>query len=179
MKCIQIILPSILCVLIIYITKMSILYYPLSFGLVIGLINWKIYKYNPYSGVLLSVLVSYISFWLAIFSIWLMSNLRELITSNTNYELSEDGAAMYYLLISVYIIAPLLVFFLYKFVFNFSKTKFNLTIIIMSIIILLSIYGINSDYIIDKYPNTLPYILWQFIMGIALQIIITQNKLKI
>ena len=178
MKYIKILIPAILCVVILYITKMSISYYPLSFGLVIGIVNWKLHKYNPYLGVLLSVLVSMISFWLSFLSMGLFNNLGELITNNTNYVLG-DGAKIYYLIIAVYIIAPLLVLRFYKFVFNISKTKFNLTVIISVIIILLLIYGIKPNYFIDNYPKISPYIIWQFIMALALQLILYQKELKI
>lgn len=123
MKYFKIILPAILCVLIIYITKISILYYPLSFGLIIGLVNWKIHKYNPYLGVLLSVMMSLISFWVAFLSMGLFSNLGELITDNTNYRLG-DGSKIYYLIISVNMIAPLLVLFLYNMYLIFLKLNF-------------------------------------------------------
>jgi hypothetical protein len=177
MKYFKLLLPAILCVLILYITKMSILYYPLSFGLVIGLVNWKLHKYNPYIGVLLSVLVSLISFWLAFFSIGLFSNLGDLITSNTNYVFG-DGAKIYYLIVAINIIAPILVFTLYKFVFKIYKTKFSLYIIISSIILLVLVFILNINHYSIFDFRLLPYTIWQFIMALALQIIITQNTLK-
>ncbi|MFL0094806.1 hypothetical protein, partial [Tenacibaculum maritimum] len=107
---------------------MSIYFYPLSFGFIIGLFNWKKHKYNPYLGTILSLIVSNISFWLAFLCIGIFSAFREFIMNNTSFVIGED-MNIYYLMISAFIIAPILVFFSYKFIFNLPKTKLSLIVI--------------------------------------------------
>ncbi len=178
MKKIKIILPAILCVLIIYITKMSLWYYPLSFGVIIGLVNWKKHKYNSYIGTLLSVIVSFASFWISFFFFGVFSALREFIINNTNYSINES-MLVYYLIISAFIIAPILVFTLYKFVFKIPKTKFSLYIIISSIILLILDFMFFWNFQeTNNFSEMLPYVIWQFIMALSLQLILYQEEIK-
>jgi hypothetical protein len=175
MNYLKIITPPIFCVIIIVFTKMSIYYYPLSFGFIIGLFNWKKHKHNPYFGTILSLIVSNVSFWLAFLCIGIFSEFREFIMNNTDLIIGED-MNIYYLMISVFIIAPILVFFSYKFIFNFPKTKFSLYVMIGCIILLITDFILYSNYL--DYINTsgmLPYILWQTIMALAIQLIIHQK----
>lgn len=65
----KLILPSILCALIIILFKVKLDYYPIFFGLIIGIINWGKTKYNPFLGVLLSLLASLVIFFVSYFSI--------------------------------------------------------------------------------------------------------------
>ena len=177
MNYLKIIIPPILCVIIIFSTKMSIYYYPLSFGFIIGLFNWKKHKHNPYFGTVLSLIVSNISFWLAFLCMGIFSTFREFIMNNTNFIIGED-MNIYYLMISAFIIAPIPVFFSYKFIFNFPKTKFSLYIIISCIILLIIgfIFYMNySDNI--NTSGMFPYILWQIIMALTIQLLIYQKSI--
>lgn len=179
MKKTQIILPAILCSLIIYISKMEIWYYPLSFGLVIGLVNWNIHKNKPYIGVFLSVIISFTSFGLAFFCFGVFSTLREFLINNTIVSIGE-GAIVYYLIISAFVIAPILVFISYSFLFKIPKTKFSLFVMIISIIILI-INAVMSQYTHQTkfyFSRMLSYAIWQIVMSIAIQIVITQKKIN-
>jgi hypothetical protein len=115
----KIILPSILCFIVIITIKMDIEYYPLSFGLIIGFINWNNHKYGISIGIFLSLLASYTSFFIAFFTFPLLFEAFKLL-------FGEDTGSVTALAISSFIIAPLLVFFLYKYVFHYSKTKITL-----------------------------------------------------
>jgi len=155
---------------------MSIWYYPLSFGLVIGIINWEAHKYNAYIGVLLSVVVSFISFWLAFFSTGIFSFFCELITNNTNIVIGEKSMINFTYIIAPSIIAPLLVFLSYGFVFDFSKEKFTKYIILISIVLLIlqsSFFYSNNDFLKDS--RLIPFTIWQVIMTLSLQLVLHQK----
>ena len=178
MKYIKIILPSVLCLLIIYITKMPIWFYPLLFGFIVGLINWKVHRYKPYIGLFLCIISSLVSFWLAIFCVGIFSNFREFILNNTDIMISES-IKMYDVFIPPFIVAPLLVFFLFRFIFFFPKTKFSLYVIISSILLLILDFLFFWNYPKkDDYFKMLPYIIWQFIMALSLQLILYQDEIK-
>ncbi len=171
----KIIISPILCVLCIYFIIDDLSYYPLSFGLIIGLVNWYYHKYNPFLGVILSLIVSYITFFIAYFSL--------LITGEIFNFLSDLGHIIA-LIISAFIIAPLLVFFAYKFVFNYPKTKLTIYIILFSVILLVlqAYFFFNYDDFIltdlNKSKIVNPFTIWQVIMALSLQLIITQRIKK-
>ena len=50
---------------------MSLEYYPLSFGIIIGLSNWDRYKIHPLLGVLFCLILSYLAFFGGYFSIYI------------------------------------------------------------------------------------------------------------
>ncbi len=159
-------------------------YYPLLFGLIIGFSNWNIHKFKPYLGTVLSVVVSYVSYGLGILSFFVFLFLIELINKNTSYRIGEDDVGIYFHILSPYIIAPLLVFYFYKFVFNVPKTRKTIWIIVISICLLLGlklfIEFLAKDYIISfqDYKFLGKFEIWQFIMALALQLILYQEELK-
>lgn len=169
----RILFPSIICFVIIYITNMSIDYYPLSFGLVIGFTNLGLHKYKALLGILLSVIVSYASFFIAYFSFAITGNIF-------NFIVSGDLGNILGLNVSTNIIAPLLVFLLYRIVFNIPKTKLTIIVVLSSVVFLVLqscfFYYMNStqiDSFMGKILNL--YTIWQVIMALALQIIINQK----
>lgn len=181
MKYIKLILPSIICLLVIYVTRISIWYYPLLFGVVIGVINWKKHKYKPFIGVFISVLLSLLSFWLAYFSLGLFSWLKELLLY-TKITIGNDSAKDLSFLISIFVIAPLLVFYSYKFVFNIPKRRATFAIIIVSILLLVLqarfFYYNNTSFFEEEWLNkNITFVIWQFIMALAIQLILYQNDL--
>ena len=170
-RILKILLPSILCAVVIYITDMSIEYYPLSFGLIIGFVNWNFHKYKPLIGVSLSVLASYISFSIAYFSLGIFGYTRDMILANTDYAISDDLIGTLAFIISTSVIAPLLVFYLYRFIFTIQKTTFSKVIILISIVLLgLIQYGASVFY--ETFNS---YLLWQVIMALAIQLLINQK----
>ena len=152
---------------------MSLEYYPLSFGLVVGIVNWDVHRYRPILGVLLSLFVSYVSFFIAYFSLGIFGNIRDSILENTNFVISDDSMGVLGFVISPFVIAPLLVFFFYRFVFFIPKSKLTLMTIMFTVLLL----AIISYSIISYADNSIvkPYILWQLVMAIALQLIINQK----
>ena len=168
----KIILPPIICLLIIVLTEMGIEYYPLSFGLIIGFINWNNHKYGISIGIFLSLLASYTSFFIAFFTFPLLFEAFKLL-------FGEDTGSVTALAISSFIIAPLLVFFLYKYVFHYSKTKITNYIILVSVLILITVFYLSDSQYFNfiKVLKLDHYGIWQVIMALAIQTIIYQKEI--
>lgn len=168
----KIILAPIICILIIITTQIGIEYYPLSFSLVIGFINCNNHKYGLFIGIVLSLLASYISFIIAFFSVYLFVEVFTLF-------LEQDNGGVTALMFSSFILAPLLVFFLYKFVFSYSLTKIGKYIIFTSVFILIIVFYLydfkNFNFL--KKIRLDHYVIWQFVMALAIQLIIYQKEI--
>ena len=167
----EILLPPLLCVFLIKVTNMSIEYYPLSFGLVIGILNWKHHKHPPFFGILLCLILSYASFFIGYFSIPLLLGILSPF-------LGEDSGGILALTIGAYVIAPFLVFLSYKLIFKYKKSS---NFIIIGVIVLLIVvfrtlvwYSEFGNYTFKL--NELSYTLWQMIMAFAIQLLIVGNK---
>jgi len=169
---IKIISPSIICALIILLTELPLEYYPISFGLIIGLTNWNLHKYKPYLGVLLSVLASFVSFFIAFYSSFLVENLVDFIFKETDYFVGDESRGTLTFIISPFIIAPILVFLVYSYIFNFPKVKRTTMIILISIVLLVLNACLAFYYGIGK-----PYVFWQVIMALAIQLIVYQKTI--
>ena len=52
-------------------------FFPLFFGLVLGISNWKIYKLNSYIGLIICILISYTTYGLAILSMAIYEPIRK------------------------------------------------------------------------------------------------------
>ena len=169
--------PSILCAILILITKMPIEYYPLSFGLVLGILNWNVHKYNSYLGTFLSIITSYASFFIGYFSFPIIAEILKPL-------FDEDKSTLIAMTIAPFIIAPLVAFFLYKFIFNFPEKKVTLIVIISSIFLLVFISLIhiwNSETIQLEYEfNEIlnSYTLWQIVMLLTIQLLIYQKEIE-
>jgi hypothetical protein len=172
----KIVTPAILCAFLIVITKIPIEYYPLSFGFVLGILNWNVHKYNSYLGTVLSIIASYTSFFIGYFSF-------SIITEILKPLFSEDKSILIAMTVSPFIIAPSVAFLLYKFIFNFPEKKVTLIVIVSSIFLLVFISLIhiwNSETIQLEYEfNEIlnSYTLWQIVVLLTIQLIIYQKEI--
>ena len=116
----------------------------------------------------------YISYLLAFGSIYLISELINIIFINDNYFVSGESKGFIGFVIGPFIIAPLLVFLSIKFVFGFPKTK-QTVIIISTSIVFLVLYSCLAFY----YEITgKPYVVWQLVMALAVQLLVYQKEPK-
>lgn len=173
------VLPSALCTFVLYFIQDYFIYYPLVFGLIIGFANWNSHKYKIFVGIILSVLSSYISFFIGYFSIGFTI---EIVSSMFNY-ISEDAKGRIAFMIAPFIISPLILFLLYTFVFKIPKTRFTTFIIIFTFILLISqsyfFYYIDAFSINSSNTKILnPYTMWQIIMALAIQLLVSQKIKK-
>ena len=173
----NIILPSIICLIVIVAIKPSIEYYPLSFGLIIGLINFTKYRQTPYLGLLLCLVASYGAFFLGYFSFPLIAGLIKPL-------LGVDNSGVIGLMVSTSIISPLLLVFLYNFVFRYNKIKFTKLIVICSVALLIVVFLTNNffkELIKLNFDFNQPldhYALWQLIMATTIQLLIHKKEIK-
>tara|TARA_R110000868_G_C10826469_1_gene759008 strand:+ start:671 stop:1216 length:546 start_codon:yes stop_codon:yes gene_type:complete len=175
----KIFLPPTLCIFVLYFIQDYFLYYPLAFGLIIGFANWNSHKYKLFIGIILSVLSSYISFFIGYFSIGFII---EIVDSIYNY-ISEDAKGRIAFIIAPFIISPLILFLLYTFVFKIPKTRLTAFIIIFAFVLLISqsyfFYYIDSFSINSSNTKILnPYTMWQIIMALAIQLLVSQKIKK-
>lgn len=179
----NVIIPPLACILSIIFFDKLFYYLPLIFGLVIGISNWKLHKYKPYLGVFLSVLVLYIAYSLTILSFSIYEPIWNFLKENINYIISKEDVSKVGFILSPFIIAPLLVFYAYRFVFNIPKTKITFWVIAtFTIFLALQSYILfnKSDYFSTQFKDYKlfnPYVVWQPIMALGLQLILYQKEL--
>ena len=134
------------------------------FGLIIVLFNFNKLKYNYFISFGISVILSYITFFVAIainFGIaFIILQLIKLKLINDNYSIPFE------------IISPLLMFKSYQILFEIKKNIF-FKIIKWGAIALFIIYGLIFKILDNKY-----FIFWQFIMALSLQLILYQDEIK-
>jgi len=170
----KVLLPSLFYLGLFYIFKLPFNYYPLCFGLIIGIVNWNIHKHKPIVGVLLSVLVSYITYFIAYLSIGVVGYLIKLLFKDI-FNLNSDLIGRLSFTISPFIIAPLLAFIAYRYVFHIPKTRTTLLIVLSAVVLLF----VRSYFFMDFIGNNIlnPYSLWLIIMTLAIQLAIYQGKI--
>ncbi|MAN28780.1 MAG: hypothetical protein CMH15_12735 [Mesonia sp.] len=150
--------------------------FPLIFTLVIGLININKFKFNFLKSLLLCVFFSYLSFFVGYFGSFFLGKLL-----GGFGDLGNISA----IIISAFIISPILLYYSYSYIFELFKTKFNIYVmtITLTLMFIISFYTFYiMDYISDNnfFDTKLlnPFLLWQVIMALALQLILHQKELK-
>lgn len=168
---IKVILAPLLCFISLYFLKIEFEYYPISFALIISIINYKKYRLNPITGTILNIIFSFFIFFggyaLSIFIINIFKNF-----------LGEDLSGFIGILIGANIFAPLIVFIFYKNIFTFPKSKYSNYIIITSIFLLILSFSCVYYFTDNEIFTVDFYLLWQIIISLFFQIILYQKELK-
>lgn len=156
----------------------GLIYYPISFGLIIGLFNWKylkikISKFKIVSSILVSIIISLSAFFLGIFSLSLNDFFESI--------LGNDLAKYISIIFGTCIIATLTLYFLYSKAYDIDYELRNYIIIVLTIIFLI-IYLIFhfkfiGEYITNDKLSVLlsPYAIWQFTIALGLQLILNKK----
>lgn len=172
----RIIFPSIICWLILYYQVKNLFMFPLIFTLVIGLVNINKFKFNFLKSLLLCLFFSYLSFLVGYFGSFILGKLLGSL---------GDLGNIIAIIISAFIISPMLLYYSYSYIFKIFKTKFNIyvmtiTLILMFIISFYTLYVMDyisgNNFFDIKLQN--PFFLWQVIMALAFQLILYQKELK-
>lgn len=177
----KIIIPSVICILGLPFIE-NIDFYPLLFGIVIGIINWNAHKFKPLIGCFLSIVISYTSYGIGLLSFAFYLFILEFLNENMNYAVTIDIHGAYGYILAPFIIAPIVLFLLYKFVFDIPKTNITSFTIVISIVLLTTqsyflIIENNYTFQTEKFVIWDPYVIWQVVMALALQVIIYQNEI--
>ncbi len=119
-------------------------------------------------------MAAYIAFFAAYFSFFLLLSLKNVI--------GEDKASLISFIIAPNLIAPLLVFIAYRFIYKYEKSKFTLSIVFLSTSLLLTL-SVFIFCFIDSLESNMHirsinlFLIWQIIMALALQLIIYQEQI--
>ena len=159
-------------VLILFLTDSNLFLYPLVFSLIVSFSNYKSYK-DLIKGVVLSIIFSYLSFFVGYFGWGLILKVIEYIGITNDISIGNWFYTDLAFLISAFITAPALTLFLNKSLFGNTKTKTSLRIIIISIGILVLISFIYNNQKVDNYFNIMN--VWHLIIMFGLQLIINQK----
>lgn len=170
----KVLVPAILCVFIVYISGGNLLLYPFVFGLIVGLANRNLHKYDPFFGCLFSILLSYIVFAIGWFGAGFWKYTLEYMMGNillkNNISILDVG-----FMITTYIVAPLLIYLVYKVLFKIPMGKFTILIIIVSIVILVFVDLLPIE---DNKNNLINHFnIWQLIVMLSLQFMINQKNI--
>jgi len=171
----KIILSPFISVLILFLTEWNLFFYPLIFSLIISITNYKLYR-DSTKGFILSIIFSYLSFFVGYFGWGLFLKLIEAVGITNDIHIGNWFYTDLAFLITVFIIAPTLALELNKSLFENTKTKTTLWIIIITIGILALISFVHDNQKVENYFNIMN--VWQLIIIFGLQLIINQKSLK-
>lgn len=176
----RIILPAIMCAFIVQFCLTNHIgdYYFWTFPLIIIFFNIEKTKYNITLSCLLSTILSILVYFLSIIIYGVIFSLIDFLfisrSNSYNFIFGIDINTLRFL-IPIAIISPLLMFYCYGILFKIQKSRFD-NFVKLGTIILLIAYTILL--MIFKNKENYLYVGWQFIMALALQLILYQNELK-
>lgn len=176
----RVILPSIICsltTLILMKTYWSYMFI-LTFSVIILLFNYRKIKRNFLASFFLLAVLSYTVFFL---SIGIEGLTKYLFFMEFNIDKKVDGSILgidknvLLSLISIAIISPILMYNVYTIIFKIEKTNYYNYIKWISIILII---GFGQTRIAYKNNYDYMFMVWQFVMALALQLILYQKELK-
>ena len=167
----KIIIPSIICVALIYFFKVYIDFqFILTFGLVIIIFNKEKTKHNFILCLLYSIILCFLVLFL---SMGIHSGFTYFIKNLLMIDLKRNPILGDILaLIPISIISPILMCYSYSLLFNIEKTKYFFIIKWISVFILIVLGLTKILFEKDRY-----FMSWQFVMALALQLILYQKEL--
>ncbi|MFI2741242.1 hypothetical protein ACG2LH_00770 [Zhouia sp. PK063] len=178
----SILLPSIILFIISYLLDMKFLtsspayLMPLFFGFVLGIFNYKFYKRKIYFNqaiqvALISIIISYICFIIALFSFPLLTKIINLLVENPSKIFRGEQISDLSLFLSVYLLTPIYVILSFKSIFKYPKSRTTIIIFVITLITFLLLGYLT--YYIDK-----AYLLWMSIMIFFIELIIHQKEIN-
>ena len=164
------ILPAILCVVLIFFLQVYFDFqYILMFGVIIVLFNHGKTKHDFILTIFYSIILSF----LVLISSMVVGKFLYLIKDELLINLFNDNILKRIHVIPKSIISPILMFYAYNLLFNMEKTIY-FKIVKWSSVFTLIILGLTNLF----FKNMYLFIFWQFIMALALQLILYQDELK-
>jgi len=179
----RVILPAILCAFFVFLFekleyfKYNSIYFVISsFGIITVLLNLKKIKYNIVISLILSLNLCFFVFFVSMAIGGGIFYFLEKIMSFFSLNIEESSNILFNSnnITSIAIIAPLLMFYLYSFILKINRSRFFYITIFSSIVILI-VLGLTKVLFGN---NVKMFIVWQFIVALALQLILYQEELK-
>ena len=159
-----------ICVLTIYFFKVYIDFqFILTFGVLIILLNRNKIRRSSDLSLIYSIVLSFLVLILSMSVGKVIYYLKEALFVNS---IPPDILKRLHI-IPKFIVSPLLMFFSYKMLFNFKSIKY-VSIVKWSAVFLLTLFGFTQL----SYDNKYLFMFWQFVMALALQLILYQDELK-
>ena len=176
----KIFLPALSCVLSVYFFSVTLKDYTnatlLFFGLIIILFNYRKTKYNYYISFIISIVLSYLTFFLAL---GIHAGISYLLIQFIDFDKLENlnmfthFITKLFSLFSISLLSPILMFRSYRILFKIKYDKYYKSVQFI-VIILLIVYGLISKELEKEY-----FIVWQFLMVLSLQLILYQEEIKL
>ena len=152
---------------------LEILFLPLPFSILIVLPNISKKRRNFFLILFLSIILSAVTLYASILIFFALGHTVEQMLNSNNI---KDGLSEFILklvgMVSYYIIPPAMIFFWYDKLFYIVKNKFTKSVFFFSFLVFVLAY-------FTTYNNFSTAIaIWQFIMALALQLILYQEEVK-
>lgn len=165
----KIILPPALCVVIIYFLKTYIDFqFIVTFGIIIILFNKNKTKHSFNLSLLYSILLCFLVLVLSMG----VGNLIYIIKDELFINLLPNDFLKRLHIIPKSIVSPLLMFYSYKLLFKIENTNYFRVIKWTSVLIMIA-FGLSNLFFVNENL----FVLWQFIMALALQLILYKKEI--
>ena len=165
----KIILLPIICAVIIYFFKIYIDFqFIVTFGILIILFNKNKTKHKLNLSFIYSIILSFL---VLIISMG-VGNIIYIIKDELFINLLPNDYLKRFHIIPKSIVSPLLMFYSYKLLFKIENTNY-FRVIKWTSVFLLIILGFTNLFFVNEYL----FILWQFIMALALQLILYEKEI--
>lgn len=160
-------------VIILLATDADFYLYPIVFSLAVSLTNLENLKTKIFIGIVLSIIFSYVSFFIGILGANIFDKALTVLGLQKEFQLEIGLTIDLVYTLSTFVLSPLAVFFLFKFIFEFPKTKITVWTKFIAIIVLI----MNSMVPEAAFGLFNVFNFWQIIMILSLQIILNQRAL--
>lgn len=173
----KIILTPFISVLFLFLTNSDLFLYPLVFSLVVTLSNFKLHRFQLVIGMILSIILSYLSFFIGFYGYSLFHKLIDFVGIPNDITIGEWFYTDLAGCISIFIIAPFLTIFLNKLLFRNTKTKLTKWILFLTTFLILFVSFVYHN----QETNNIFQIfnLWQLVTIFGLQLIINQESIVV
>lgn len=148
---------------------LSYFYFPLSFGLVIGLMNYKTTRFKPINSILYNILVSLGSFCLVLSLFYILNALDGII-------INKERAAE----IIIFCISPAVVLVSYCIYYKIKISWYSTCLIFFACILIYTNYT-NYEFLDEGLIKKLlkeVYLIWQLVVAFILQLLVYKDDLK-
>jgi len=161
----------ILCVLLIFFFKTFIDFqFIITFALLIIVFNKNKIKHRFIWSLLYSIILSFLVLTLSM----AVGKVIYIIKDELFIDLMSNNFFKWLHIIPKSIVSPLLMFYSYKLLFKIEKVNF-FKVVKWSSVFVLILFGLTKAF----FKNECLFMSWQFVMALALQLILYQNKLNV
>lgn len=184
-KLVKIILvPTIICFIISYfldkkyLSSTPIYLMPIFFGVILGSLNYKYYKHKVYFNqliqvVFISIIISFLCLFFVLISYLLIIEILDIFIESLSMALGKESISKLAIFFTSYLVAPLIIIFTFKGIFEYPKEKTTKIIILASLVVSILLGClIYKEIIVNKLS-----LLWFPIVILSIQLILYQREI--